>query len=232
MKQQNGSQPPRAPWSDTQPVPIAQAADHYGVTAEELEGELQRLGVPIHDFLGRRMFYFRDLYNAHSQPSADAGRVERTEHLDRVLGLLRDCGCTVEEHPRTKGRPSDVFTVRNEENPDRSIVLRVQVCSKMQSGAAVHHNIPTASWHQGVDWYWLVVPPFHPHQDFLVNRDDVGRHFGPALNKKKLVTWRIKAEGFEYLNREHRLSDLLNDLGIGHLAMRRAQQKALDRKGD
>jgi len=223
MDQQNDKTIFQAPWAPEQPVPISQAADYYRVTAREVEAELQRLGVPIHEFLGQRVFYFRDLHGAHSRPPAEVGRVERTEHLDRVLGILRDSGCTIEEHPRTKGRPSDVFTVRNAEDPDRSLVLRVQICSKIQSGRAIHYNIPTASW-QGVDWYWLVAPPFHPRWDFLLNKDDLGRKFGPDLKKKRLVTWRIKAEGLEYLNREHRLNDLLNLLGIGHFASTRAQQ--------
>ena len=217
---------PQPPTLEMQPVPLATAAGYYGATSEELESELFRLGVPTFDFLGQRVFYFRDLYRAHSQPRTK-GRAERIEHLERVLGLLRDCGCIVEEQPRTTGRPSDVFTVRNAEDPGRSTVLKVQVGSRVQSGGAIHFNIPTASLNQGVKWYWMVAPPFHPRWDFLLNSDDAGRQFGDALKKNKLVTMRIKAEGNEYLSRENRLDDLLADIGIGHFAMKRAQQKAL-----
>ena len=215
-------------WSDLQPVPVARAADQYGVSVSDFEGELQRLGVPIHDFLEQRMFYYRDLHAAHTGQRANSGRVERTEHLARVLELLQDSGSTIEQHPRKRGRPSDLFTVRNAEDPRQSITMRVQVCSKIQSGGAIHFNIPTASRKQGVNWYWLVAPPFHPGWDFLFSSDDVGRIFGPIPDKKKLVTLRLKAEGFENMGHEHRLPDLLRDLHIGPLAQKRAQRKALN----
>ncbi len=230
MDQKKTESFPHTSWSDMQPVPVAKVAEQYGTEVDALESELQRLGVPVHDFMDQRVFYFRDLYSAHSQPRASSGRVERTEHLDRVLELLRDNGCTIEDQPRGKGRPSDIFVVHNAEDLSKSIKLRVQVCSKIQSGNAIHFNIPPTSWKQGIDWYWLVAPPFRPRLDFLLSSDDVGREFGPALDKKKLVTKRIKAEGFEYLNREHRLTDLLLALDIGHTMKMKAQRKAAREK--
>jgi len=153
------------------PLPLTQIAAQFKVELKAVEAEMTRLGVSVFQFLDKPCVYEHDIFVAHHRSGETSIRADRVGNVARVLEDLRRRGCIVAPMKMEEARRIDCFQLRHKDGGDKPIAIKIQVCSKIQRGDAIHFNLGTPLLKDpAIDWVIMVAPPFAPDSDFFALR--------------------------------------------------------------
>lgn len=179
------------------PKTIEETAKAYECEKAQVLAELRQLGVPVHQFLGKTVFYADDLRKAHQQQLPAAAK---QTPLDRILGWFEDNGCQVERTSLKDSRARGIYKVTSNRDGTEPVFVKIQVCKTLQRGNWVHFNLTLdVLVHPAVEWFVLVAPVFSPgHTDFAGSRGRILQQARTAgYRDKQSYPFRVKETSSE-----------------------------------